>query len=106
MNSVDAWTVDGDSWQGWCRLTLQWFLTANGLPVRQARALAAGVIDKFFEQYRYLTATDIADVSERLTRDVLRTLGIVTVDPGDGWPDTWPQEWPSWRATNTRRDAS
>jgi hypothetical protein len=101
MKLVDARTVDGDDWQGWCRRSLQWFLTANDVPAEQAQALVSRAIGARFETWRYLTETDIVSVSEQLAKDALVALGVEVPPRTENWPDTWPHNWPSWRATNT-----
>ncbi|MEU4570313.1 hypothetical protein [Micromonospora sp. NPDC023956] len=101
LRTVVAPVVDNDGWQGWCRLVLQWLLTAADVPAEHAEALVNGVVDKRFDHWVPLTAADIDDIAERLTRDVLSRTRIVPAAPYDNWPDTWPQDWPAWRATNT-----
>ncbi|OZV77195.1 hypothetical protein CA850_24670 [Micromonospora echinospora] len=101
MRTVVAPVVDDDGWQGWCRLVLRWFLTAADVPAEHAEALVNSAVDKRFDHWVPLTAADIGDIAERLTRDVLSLTGTVVAAPDGNWPDTWPQGWPSWRATNT-----
>lgn len=93
--------ADDDSWQGWCRRVLQWFLTASGVPMESAEALVNNAVDKRFDHWVPLSATDVVDVAERLARDVLTLAGIAPAAIADNWPDSWPQSWPTWRATNT-----
>ncbi|MFE0588445.1 hypothetical protein [Micromonospora echinospora] len=93
--------ADDDGWQGWCRLVLRWFLTAADVPAEHAEALVDGAVDERFDHWVPLTAADIGDIAERLTREVLGLAGIALTAPYGDWPDTWPQGWPSWRATNT-----
>ncbi|MEV4656104.1 hypothetical protein [Micromonospora sp. NPDC049301] len=97
--------ADDDGWQGWCELVLRWLLTATGVPPQQALALVEGAFGKRFDNWVPLTATDIGDIAERITRGVLSPAAIVPASRVDNWPDTWPQGWPSWRATNTGRGA-
>jgi hypothetical protein len=103
MTTAVALTVDDDRWQGWCRRVLQWLLTATGVPVQRAEALVNGAVDKRFDPWVRLTAADISDVSERLTRALLSPSGIIPAAGSFNWPDTWPHSWPLWRATNTGR---
>ncbi|GAB3974196.1 hypothetical protein [Plantactinospora veratri] len=101
MTTTVAPTVDNDGWPGWCRQVLRWFLTATGVPAEHAEALVDGAVDDRFDNWVPLTAADIGDVAERLTRDVLGSTGSGAPARTHTWPDTWPQDWPSWRATNT-----
>lgn len=103
MRATDARTVDGDDWQGWCSLTLRWFLTTFDMPAQQAQELVDGLIDERFRGWHDLTAADINSVSEQLARDVLEARGAKVISQSDNWPDTWPRDWPSWRATNLGR---
>jgi hypothetical protein len=101
MRMATAPIVDDDSWQGQCRRILEWFLTAAGVPEAYAATLVNRAVDVRFDSWRPLTAAEVADVAERLTRDVLEIDGTVPATVADTWPDTWPQSWPVWRATNT-----
>ncbi|MEU7902253.1 hypothetical protein [Actinoplanes sp. NPDC049118] len=92
---------DYDGWQGWCTETIQWFLTAYGMPVKHAEALANSAFPRRFCDDDRLTVAQVNDVAERLTRDVLDPGRVSPAAPTDVWPDTWPQHWPAWRATNT-----
>ena len=82
------------------QLTLQWFLTAAGIPSERAQALVFGAL-KRFGWWAPLTAVEIGEIAERVARDALSPTGIVPTGRIDNWPDTWPHGWPSWRATNT-----
>ncbi len=101
MRTAVASAVDEDSWQGGCRMALRWLLTASGVPVERAEALVTDAVDERFDNWVPLTATDVVEVAERLTRSVLDLAGITPPAVTDRWPDTWPQNWPTWRATNT-----
>ncbi|MEU8406562.1 hypothetical protein AB0C19_10195 [Micromonospora sp. NPDC048842] len=92
--------VDNDGWQGNCHRTLQWFLTAAGIPSEQARVVVDGALERF-GWWAPLTAVEIGEVADRVARDALSPTGIVPAGRIDDWPDTWPHGWPSWRATNT-----
>jgi hypothetical protein len=96
-----ALIVDDDSWQGQCRRVLKWFLTAAGVPEGHAASLVDSALDVRFDSWRALTAAEVSDVAERLTRNVLELDGVAAAAVADKWPDTWPQNWPGWRATNT-----
>lgn len=101
IRTAAARVDDHDGWQGWCCLTIQWFLTANGIPVRQAEALASSAFPAGFPDDDRLTQARAIDVAERLTREVLNTTERTPAAPAHVWPDTWPHHWPAWRATNT-----
>ncbi|SCL44700.1 hypothetical protein GA0070606_0409 [Micromonospora citrea] len=101
MRLAVAPVADDDSWQGWCRMVLRWLLTATGVPAETAETLVDTAVDKRFDDWVPLRASDVADVAERLTRDVLSLAGIEPAAVTDNWPDSWPQSWPTWRATNT-----
>jgi hypothetical protein len=90
IRAAAALVDDHDGWQGWCRLTIQWFLTATGMPVKHAEALvdSAFPLRSSFDDDR-LTAARVNDVAERLTRDVLNPAGIAPAAP--------TQVWPGWR---------
>ena len=98
--TVVASVVDEDYWPGWNRTVLQWFLTATGVSVEQARVLVDTAVDRRFDGWALPTAVDLAILAERLTRAVLDARGTAPEVAGE-WPDTWPQNWPTWRATNT-----
>lgn len=83
-------------------MVLQWFLTATGMPMESAEALVNNAVDQRFDYWVALAATDVIDVAERLSRDVLTLAGIAPAAITDNWPDSWPQSWPTWRATNTK----
>ncbi|MEV6300542.1 hypothetical protein AB0M02_14135 [Actinoplanes sp. NPDC051861] len=68
MTRVVARSTGGDDWQRPCGLVLRWFLTENGVPAHEARALVDDAIDERFSTWAYLTVTDIGDISERLAR--------------------------------------
>lgn len=97
LRTVVAQVVDDDGWQGWSRRVLQWFLTAEAVPVAQAEALANDAVDERFDHWVTPTAAVLGEVAERLA-GALPALPHTRI--GD-WPDTWPQDFPSWRATNT-----
>lgn len=104
IRAAAALVDDHGGWQGRCRLTIQWFLTATGMPVKHAEALADSAFpirSSFDDDDDRLTAARVNDVAERLTRDVLNPAGIPPAAPTEVWPDTWPQHWPAWRATDT-----
>lgn len=92
--------VDDDGWQGNSQRTLQWFLTAAGIPPEQAQVVVDGALDRF-GVWAPLTAVEIGEVADRVARDALGLTGIVPAGRVGEWPDTWPHGWPSWRATNT-----
>ncbi|MEU8331295.1 hypothetical protein [Micromonospora sp. NPDC048839] len=97
--------VDNDGWLGWCENTLQWFLTAAGKPPDQAQALVNDAVGGRYDHWVPLTAAEVNDVAERISRGVLSLTGTVPAGRVDNWPDTWPHGWPSWRATNTSAGA-
>lgn len=100
MTPVIARVVDDDGWQGRCRRVLQWFLTAAGVPVAQAKALVENAIDARFDHWIPPTPTVIDRIATRVARGMLDLTGAAPPTRAD-WPDTWPQGWPSPRSTNT-----
>ncbi|MEU7610199.1 hypothetical protein [Micromonospora sp. NPDC049204] len=104
MTFVAAPVVDNDGWQGYSQLTLQWFLTATGIPPEQARVVVGGAL-KGFGWWAPLTAVEIGEIGGRVARDVLGLTGSVPPGRVHDWPDTWPHGWPTWRATNTSAGA-
>ncbi|MGX7675839.1 hypothetical protein [Plantactinospora sp. DSM 117369] len=100
---------DEDGWQGWCHRVLTWFLTAAGLPQERSEMLVGSAVDARFDGWVALTRADIADIAERLAREIAEPGNRAiprTGQGGDDWPDTWPDGWPSWRATNLPRPHS
>ncbi|MCZ7437686.1 hypothetical protein O7598_14865 [Micromonospora sp. WMMC241] len=102
LTTSSAWAEDADGWWGPCSRLLTWLLTAAGLPEDRSVALVGEALAPWSMTYAYLSAADVADVAERIAREVVgpeaRTLA--PGETGDDWPDTWPHDWPSWRATN------
>ncbi|SCG40673.1 hypothetical protein GA0070213_102252 [Micromonospora humi] len=103
LTAGSAWAEDADYWYGPCRRLLTWLLTAAGLPTDRGVALVDQVLAPWLTRWAYLSAADVADVAERLARDVVGRDPGALAGPGqsgDDWPDTWPHGWPSFRATN------
>lgn len=100
---------DYDQAQGWCGRVLIWFLNAAGLPDERSAELVDGSMARWYHGWARMGAADVADVAERLAREVTGAprAGLARTGEGaDDWPDTWPHGWPSWRATNFARDHS
>ncbi|MEV0005363.1 hypothetical protein AB0H28_24175 [Micromonospora sp. NPDC050980] len=103
LTAGSAWAEDADGWYGPCHRLLVWLLTAAGLPADRSVALVDGALAPWLARWTYLSAGEVADVAERLARQVVgREPGGLAApgESGDDWPDTWPHGWPSWRATN------
>ncbi|MER7334190.1 MULTISPECIES: hypothetical protein [unclassified Micromonospora] len=106
MTTTVARVEDEDGWQAWCARVLTWFLNAAGVPEQRSAALVNRALGARFDGWVRLSVADVADVAERLAREVagLASGGIPRAGQGgDDWPDTWPDGWPSWRATNLPR---
>ncbi|HWS32562.1 MAG TPA: hypothetical protein VN408_07440 [Actinoplanes sp.] len=73
------------------------------MPPAEAWKLADDATGGRFSTWAHLTVTDIGDISERLARAALDTLGVAAPVRREDWPDTWPRDWPSRRSTNLRR---
>lgn len=89
---------------GWCRRVLTWFLSAAGVPERHGAELVGAALEAY--GHDSLSAADVADIAERLARQLTEPAagGLARAgDAADDWPDTWPRGWPSWRATNLPR---
>ncbi|MEV4624905.1 hypothetical protein AB0J90_01255 [Micromonospora sp. NPDC049523] len=109
MATTTARAEDNEGWQGLCGRVLTWFLNAAGIPEQRAATLVGRAIDARFDHWVPLSAADIADVAERLAREIVEPGNQGIPRPGQGgddWPDTWPDGWPSWRATNLPRKHS
>lgn len=105
LTAGSAWAEDPDCWHGPSNRMLTWLLTAAGLPVDRSVALVAEALAPWSTRWAYLSAADVADVAERLARNVVGREPGGLAGPGqsgDDWPDTWPHGWPSLRATNRR----
>ncbi|MDG4800978.1 hypothetical protein [Micromonospora sp. WMMD980] len=103
LTAGSAWAEDPDCWLGPSSRLLTWLLTAAGLPVARSVALVDEALAPWLNRWAYLSAADVADVAERLAREVVGREPGAPAGPGrsgDDWPDTWPHGWPSWRATN------
>ncbi|WP_241825538.1 hypothetical protein [Micromonospora sp. CB01531] len=109
LTTTVARIEDDDAWQGWCRRVLTWFLNAAGVPEQRSATLVEEAVDARFDNWVPLTAADVADIAERIARQVRQSAngGVPRAGQGgDDWPDTWPHAWPSWRATNLARSYS